>query len=60
MATQDTAALLNKEDAEKMTADQLFKRLDSSAENGLSDQEAARRLEHYGPNVLEERGSAPY
>jgi H+-transporting ATPase len=59
MATQDTAALLNKEDAEKMTADELFERLDSSAENGLSNQEAARRLEHYGSNVLVEKRVNP-
>ena len=35
MAMQITAALLNKNDAEKMTADELFQEMDSSKENGF-------------------------
>ena len=47
MASRFTPTLLDKEDAEKMAADELFRKLDSSAESGLSSQEAARRLEDY-------------
>ncbi|MEJ2761414.1 MAG: plasma-membrane proton-efflux P-type ATPase, partial [Gammaproteobacteria bacterium] len=42
-----------------MTAEDLFTKLDSSAENGLSSQEAARRLEEYGQNALEEKKVSP-
>ena len=59
MATQTTPKLLNKEDAEKMSAEDLFKALDSSAAKGLSNQEAAQRLERYGPNALEEKHVNP-
>jgi H+-transporting ATPase len=59
MATQSTPKLLNKEDAEKMSAEDLFKELDSSAASGLSKQEAAKRLERYGPNALEEKHVNP-
>ena len=59
MATETTPTLLNKEDAEKMSAEDLFKALDSSAASGLSKQEAAQRLEHYGPNALEEKHVNP-
>jgi len=50
---------LKKEDAEKMHADELFKALRSSADSGLSAQEAAQRLAHYGPNALEEKKVNP-
>ena len=59
MASRFTPTLLDKEDAEKMAADELFRKLDSSAESGLSSQEAARRLEDYGPNALEEKKASP-
>ena len=55
MATQTTPKLLNKDEAEKMSAEDLFKALDSSAANGLSNQEAAQRLERYGANAIEEK-----
>jgi H+-transporting ATPase len=51
--------LLNKEDAEKMSADALFEALASAADSGLSAQEAAQRLAHYGPNALEEKKVSP-
>jgi H+-transporting ATPase len=59
MSTQTTPTLLSKEDAEKTSAEDLFKTLDSSAANGLSDQEAARRLERYGPNAIAEKKVSP-
>jgi H+-transporting ATPase len=40
--------------AEKQAADELYAALETSAE-GLSDDEAGRRLERYGPNALEEK-----
>jgi len=43
-----------------MDPQELFKTLDSSMENGLSSQEAARRLEQYGPNALEEIHVNPF
>ena len=59
MTTPTAPALIKKEDAENISPDELFKKLDSSAEKGLSGQEAARRLEEYGPNALEERKVSP-
>jgi len=59
MLMQATKVLLNKEEAERMTADELFEKLDSSAEHGLSGQEAAQRLEDFGPNALEEKKVNP-
>jgi H+-transporting ATPase len=50
---------LKKEDAEKMQVDELFKALSSSPDNGLAAQEAAQRLEHFGPNALEEKKVNP-
>ncbi|MEJ2450222.1 MAG: plasma-membrane proton-efflux P-type ATPase [Gammaproteobacteria bacterium] len=43
-----------------MDPQELFKTLDSSMEKGLSSQEAARRLEQYGPNALEEKHVNPF
>jgi H+-transporting ATPase len=55
----DRPALLRKEEAEKLSADELFSRLKSSAEHGLSSDEAATRLQGYGPNALEEKKVNP-
>jgi len=60
MLTKSTPDLLDKDDVEKMDPQELFKTLDSSMENGLSSQEAARRLEQYGPNALEEIHVNPF
>jgi len=46
--------ILTAEDSEGQTAEELFGRLSSGPE-GLSGEEAKKRLEHYGPNELEER-----
>jgi H+-transporting ATPase len=59
MASQSIPALLDKEDAERIDADELLRKLDSSSAHGLSSQEAARRLEAYGPNALEEKRVNP-
>ncbi|MEA3410506.1 MAG: plasma-membrane proton-efflux P-type ATPase [Pseudomonadota bacterium] len=41
-------------DAEKLGIDQLYEKLESSAQ-GLTSEEAGHRLEQYGPNALEEK-----
>jgi H+-transporting ATPase len=46
------------DEAREKTAEDLFRRLDSSPE-GLTAAEAARRLEQYGPNALEEKKVNP-
>jgi H+-transporting ATPase len=43
------------DDAEKLTIDASFEQLRSDPAAGLSEKEAARRLEQHGPNALEER-----
>ncbi len=43
-----------------MAANEVLRRLDSMAEQGLSDEEAARRLEIYGPNQLVEKPPATF
>jgi H+-transporting ATPase len=60
MLTNATPTLLDKKDIEKTSPQELFKTLDSSVENGLSRQEATRRLEQYGPNALEEKHVNPF
>jgi Cation transporter/ATPase, N-terminus len=35
--------------------EEVLRTLDTGAESGLSDEEAARRLDEWGPNELEER-----
>ena len=60
MVTKTTLTLLKQEDVEKMDPQELFKTLDSSVDTGLSSQEAARRLEQYGPNALEEKHVNPF
>ncbi len=42
-----------------MSPDDLFREFDSSPDTGLSEQEAQRRLERYGPNALEEKRASP-
>jgi len=59
MPKQPLPPILDKDEAENMDVDALFKKLDSSQENGLSGEEAARRLEQYGANALEERHVSP-
>jgi H+-transporting ATPase len=59
MSTQTAPKSFNKEDVEKISAEDLFKTLGSSATKGLSNQEAAQRLEHYGLNALEEKHVSP-
>ena len=59
MLNTTTPTLLNKDDVVKMSPEELFKILDSSEEKGLSNQEAAKRLEQYGPNALEEKKVNP-
>jgi H+-transporting ATPase len=60
METKTMPTLLKQEDVEKMGLPELFKTLDSSADTGLSSQEAAQRLEQYGPNALEEKHVNPF
>ncbi|MEJ2215470.1 MAG: plasma-membrane proton-efflux P-type ATPase [Gemmatimonadota bacterium] len=43
-----------------MRPDDLFKKFDSSPTTGLSDDEAAHRLEQYGPNALDEKKVNPF
>ncbi len=50
---------LTAEDAEKQTPEFLFKQLESSPEQGLSEAEAQRRLAQYGRNALEEKTISP-
>jgi len=45
MLMQATEVLLNKEEAERMTADELFEKLDSSAEHGRKFIAAGTRLQ---------------
>ncbi len=59
MTTKTTLTLLKQEDVEKMGLPELFETLDSSADTGLSSQEAAQRLEQYGPNALQEKHVNP-
>ena len=40
----------------RMTCDDVLRQLECDARTGLSDEEAARRLEQYGPNILVEKG----
>jgi Ca2+-transporting ATPase len=40
----------------KLDSGEVITQLNSNASSGLSSAEAARRLEQYGPNVLEEKG----
>jgi len=60
MSAKINPGLLNKDDVEKMDPQELFKTLNSSVEKGLTSQEAARRLEQYGPNALEEKHVNPF
>jgi H+-transporting ATPase len=49
---------LSTEEAKKAGVDELLKRLSASRE-GLSDSEAARRLDQYGPNEIPEKKANP-
>jgi H+-transporting ATPase len=60
MSTNATSTLLSKDDVEKMDPQELLKTLNSSAQHGLTSQEAARRLDQYGPNALEEKHVNPF
>ncbi len=44
---------------EKMSPDQALADLSSDSENGLSDKEANKRIEEYGPNTIEEGHENP-
>jgi len=46
----------NREQAWRLTPNEVVKDLDTSHETGLSQAEAERRLDEYGPNELTERG----
>ncbi len=48
---------LNVADWYKLGLEQVLQQLESRAEQGLSSEEAARRLDQYGPNELTERGA---
>ena len=56
MATQNANADTKEQDSR--SPEEVFKELDSSAQ-GLSGDEAARRLAQYGPNALEEHKVSP-
>jgi Ca2+-transporting ATPase len=43
----------------RLPADEVIARLNSDATNGLSDSEAARRLQEYGPNQLQANPPVP-
>ncbi len=49
---------ISSEAAEKMSREELFERLSTSLE-GLTEEEAAKRLQEYGPNALEEKKVNP-
>ncbi|HXV99842.1 MAG TPA: cation-transporting P-type ATPase, partial [Anaerolineae bacterium] len=40
----------------QLKIDEVLQQLNTEATNGLTEAEAARRLEQYGPNALVERG----
>ena len=52
------AHLVSTKQAEQETPEQLFEEVVSSAQ-GLSSEDARRRLEQYGPNALEEEKINP-
>jgi H+-transporting ATPase len=52
------AQLVSTNEAQEKTPEALYEALDSSPQ-GLSDEEARRRLEHYGPNAIQEKRVSP-
>ncbi|HQT27519.1 MAG TPA: HAD-IC family P-type ATPase, partial [Burkholderiales bacterium] len=50
----------DREEAAKASVADLFARLKSAPESGLSSEEAARRLELYGPNAIREKKTNPF
>ena len=59
MSLPTTPHRSSREEVETLRAEVLFRQLGSSAESGLSDEEATRRLEQYGPNALVEKRRSP-
>lgn len=53
------AKFIDSQDAKKISAEELFRQLNSTAE-GLSTADAQERLEAYGPNALEEKESSAW
>ncbi|KXX74502.1 Calcium-transporting ATPase 3 [Madurella mycetomatis] len=53
ITTVDTAPVLTPESAHTLTVPDVCALLETDLENGIDDSEAARRLQHHGPNKVE-------
>ncbi|MBN6739309.1 plasma-membrane proton-efflux P-type ATPase [Acidithiobacillus sp. MC6.1] len=59
MSDNTTLVAIGAKEAEKLSTDDIFKKLDSS-NKGLTDQEAQQRLQRFGTNTLDEKRDNPW